>query len=560
MESHTATSQESAYRGRVIVRLARPLESYVNKTFLVGQEEATLEPLYGEVYHPESDGPASLDSALDWLNGRLEPDHKAKLAHHRAVLRRMHAVTVPKGGEATRYLQAIKFADQIDRAWGRGNLGRQPSTANRLSVRDAAGLLRRGAFGPRPGMAAAPPGSGLEIMPADSAVRANIAPAIGLRPRSVLALLTATRLPVTGGRARRLRIVRAASADVALSGLEMFTEPVGLPPEVEVEDCYVLHDAPLPQSPCAPPSYHKAPKSLDIVHAKGAFANLNVKPGAGVRVAVLERVGWNSAKSLLNQHVFPVSKERYGLLESLDDGKSFDWDGDSGHAAKTLNVLEVDDCRGIVPGADVKCLSSLWHDAGGRWVTNVANSILNAVLHLSPGDILLIEQQGVEVTFLEEQQFPFVPVESDPAIWQAIRLATDVGISVIEPAGNGGRPIALKGGDSGAIMVGYCDAGPERKRGKKSNYGDRVDCFAWGDITLGGGQIYTGTSSAAAQIAGVATLIQSYYKALHHGKTLSPEQMRALLKHQGIATPPGQDIGVMPNLPAILEKIASGPF
>jgi len=62
---------------------------------------------------------------------------------------------------------------------------------------------------------------------------------------------------------------------------------------------------------------------------------------------------------------------------------------------------------------------------------NVAESIVLATEHLDAGDVLLIEQQGwVDSIFL--------PVEIDPAVFDAITLAVAKGIVVIEPAGNGG--------------------------------------------------------------------------------------------------------------------------
>ena len=84
---------------------------------------------------------------------------------------------------------------------------------------------------------------------------------------------------------------------------------------------------------------------------------------------------------------------------------------------------------------------------------------------------MLLEQQG-------RDDETIVPVETDPAIWQAIRIATDMGIIVIEPAGNGQGEISLTNGDSGAIIVGCSVANHEHRRADASNWGDVVDCHA----------------------------------------------------------------------------------
>lgn len=317
-----------------------------------------------------------------------------------------------------------------------------------------------------------------------------------------------------------------------------------------VDVCYGVTDAPLPQADCTPPP-HCTPRdgSMNIVYGWEAAKEQGIRPGEGVGVAVLERV-WdgNKKKGLITKQVLP-NQQNYQSLEAVNPTAFNYWD-DNTHAAQSLAALEAEACQGIVPGATVEPVSSLWRDAGERWVTNIANGILNAALHLRPGDILLLEQQG-------RDDETIVPVETDPAIWQAIRIATDMGIIVIEPAGNGQGEISLTNGDSGAIIVGCSVANHEHRRADASNWGDVVDCHAWGEIIVfvGDNQFFTGTSAASAQIAGVAALIQSLYKARHgQQQFLSPQQMRAALKHDGFSTA-GQGIGVMPNLEKIIANI-----
>jgi hypothetical protein len=321
---------------------------------------------------------------------------------------------------------------------------------------------------------------------------------------------------------------------------------------------------------------HHKPLSLDVVSGWAEATTLGIGPGYGVTVAVVERVwrqttgqdncsddgesGLSSGidKRLLKRQVLPC-KENYQTLVEMNE-EAFNYARDSAHGLNSLTVLEAAQCQGIVPYANVRAVSSLWHDAEGRWVTNIANAILNAALHLSPGDVLLLEQQSKDLVKLvengqETSAHKQVPVESDPAVWQAIRIATELGIIVIEPAGNSGIQITRTDG-SGAIIVGCCEPGKERRRRESTNWGEGVvDCYAWGRIVIKK-EVYADTSAASAQIAGVAALIQSIYKAKNPGKCLLPAQMRALLKCEGIPAP-GQHIGVMPNIPAIIARITA---
>jgi hypothetical protein len=97
----------------------------------------------------------------------------------------------------------------------------------------------------------------------------------------------------------------------------------------------------------------------------------------------------------------------------------------------------------------------------------IASRILASTASLRFGDVLQLEAQldgtidGVKT---------FVPVETDPGIFESIKLLTKVGIIVVEPAANGNanldhftningqRVLDISFGvefkDSGAIMVG----------------------------------------------------------------------------------------------------------
>lgn len=210
---------------------------------------------------------------------------------------------------------------------------------------------------------------------------------------------------------------------------------------------------------------------------------------------------------------------------------------------------------------------------------HVANAIVATLNYLES------QPQPPSVLLLEVQR-SLLPTEVDPADFDAIRLATALGVTVVEAAGNGGvnldaytdpRGIQVfnrRGRgfrDSGAILVGAAWSALPHNRAHFSNYGSRIDCYAWGDrvTTCGYGDLYgeafedyytsafSGTSSASPIIAGAAGLLQGLAKQ-NSGAALPPAQIRALLADPKTGTPQGPDvagaIGVMPNLKAVLAE------
>jgi hypothetical protein len=120
-------------------------------------------------------------------------------------------------------------------------------------------------------------------------------------------------------------------------------------------------------------------------------------------------------------------------------------------------------------------------------------------------------------------------------------------------------------------MVGASSSKPPFVRIKRSNFGSRIDCFAWGEDVRTTGNFpgssngmknrsthsFCGTSSAAAIIAGVAVAVQSIVEANYHCR-LSPIQMRAILGDERYATPSAKGMlqdkmGVMPDLKKIID-------
>ncbi|MBU4484252.1 S8 family serine peptidase, partial [bacterium] len=253
-------------------------------------------------------------------------------------------------------------------------------------------------------------------------------------------------------------------------------------------------------------------------------------------------------------------------------------------------------------------------------IGTVESSLLNynngntneAILY--EGDIVLIEMHTPgPVTFAEDKACGdlfsgCLLVEAYPSTFGAVSDAVNAGFIVIEAAANGvanlDDPIHhIEGGpdlsnfvsgsenDSGAIVVG-ASTGASHEKALWSNCGSRVNVYAWGyDVTTAGygdhaasdpanqNKWYTanfsGTSSAAAIIAGAAAVIQSYAREIYgHNPPyknvyLDSYQMRDLLIASGQNTPflPGTDpqdphpncnIGVQPDVNYALQLLDEG--
>src|SRR5207249_5070731 len=194
---------------------------------------------------------------------------------------------------------------------------------------------------------------------------------------------------------------------------------------------------------------------------------------------------------------------------------------------------------GIVPNINNLFVVSQWRDDGtqaGEWNTPAA--IMTAVNNLSFGDVLLVEAQVSDPNGSRN----FWPVEVENGTFETIRLATAIGITVVEAAGNGAdgvRPNIIDPRitkDSGAIIVGAASSAFPHDPIEYSNIGDRVNCYAWGKgvetAWPSADPPYTrsfdGTSSASAIIAGAALTVQSVMETTYNFR-LGPKQMRDIL-------------------------------
>lgn len=260
-------------------------------------------------------------------------------------------------------------------------------------------------------------------------------------------------------------------------------------------------------------------------------------------------------------------------------------DGSRAHGTSVLGeVCAVDNavgCVGIVPNiASVDVVSF-----NG---STLPEAIIAAIANLNFGDVLLLEAQvWLNGTTL------LGPIEAYDAEFEAIRLATALGIIVVEAGGNGtnngsappldmdtyttlgGQAILNRDAanpdfrDSGAIIVTAATSTAPHTRLAYGPHGRRIDCYAWGQnintlssdaagSTTAYRTTFGGTSGASPIITGAALAVQGRAEA-QLGFRFSPRQMRAILSNPVTGTPPAvaetTQVGVMPNLRSIFDTV-----
>jgi hypothetical protein len=326
--------------------------------------------------------------------------------------------------------------------------------------------------------------------------------------------------------------------------------------------------------------------------------------GEGVGFVDVE-LGWD----LLHRElcVAPTDGPRRPRVE-LIHGANLDEPTARHHGTAVLGILLTPHDRvggaGIAPALRYAGVAS--YAAAGEHTSvleRLATAMSRAAEKLEPGDVLLLE---VELGYaldgageLVPADSPgardvWLPLETDPYLFEVIAALSARGIVVVEPAGNGygdgtgaveldrvslpsgkGEPprtFSRQGPDSGALLVGAAyprldDPAAPRPPGSAagsrhllSNYGSRIDAHAWGtSITTtayfpGGAAddattTFGLTSGASAIVAGAVACMQGLCRA-RRGAPLSPLLVReAIAAHGTESREPAIDrIGRMPNL------------
>jgi len=304
----------------------------------------------------------------------------------------------------------------------------------------------------------------------------------------------------------------------------------------------------------------RAPGGIDAIHGW----QIEGGTGVGVRVADIEQ-SWDLSHEDL-------------LTASIQRASTFGTDNDPTHGNGAVGiVVSGDNGVGIVGIApDAQALLVTTQRAGG--IDNAAAAVAAAAAAVGHGGVVLIEQ--ALPFFAPPAGGPDIPWEFDRQTQKAIRLATFFGITVVEPAGNGGvdldafaffahvQPTNPAFVDSRAIVVGA--GGPSGEVASPtwqrtfSTFGSRVDCFAAGagvrapSSAPSSYQNFGGTSGASAIIAGVCCAIQGMTIAATT-QLLAPTDIRRLLRDSTLGTPTGTGlpggIGSMPDLRRIARRL-----
>lgn len=277
--------------------------------------------------------------------------------------------------------------------------------------------------------------------------------------------------------------------------------------------------------------------------------------GEGVRLADIEH-GWGLAQGRLWHPDLPQEPICY---RGEANAALF-----ADHGTRVLGILlglhqdPPVDVRGLAPNSlPILLLGNLQPGPRRQDIQTTDTRLGEALQLLSPGDVVLIEAQTRAV-----MGGALLPAQTDAPVADAIRACVAKGIAVVAAAGNGGQRSEVQE-DPGSILV----AGGQWVQGgwlrcSRSNYGPDIHCFAEGErVTTAAlpppGQdapfrvttAFSGTSAAAAIIAGVAASVQGMARALR-GAPLHPAALRDLLSHPELSTAatPGQEIGRMPDL------------
>jgi hypothetical protein len=272
---------------------------------------------------------------------------------------------------------------------------------------------------------------------------------------------------------------------------------------------------------------------------------------------------------------------------------------DTNHGTAVIGELVSDNngwgTTGICYGATLKTCGTVYNSST-NW--DVPGAMAYAIAALSPGDVILLEQQWDYTGF-----GGYIPIEwwlnysPNPqtfnGVYAAIVNAVSNGIHVVEAGGNGN--VNTNGlswyGNSGAIIVGAGGAYPggtypegDLQRLSFSSYGNRFDLQGWGEnvVTTGYGYLYNadgynywytnifaGTSSASPIVAGAVACCVGYWKTNISSTPPSAIYIRNVLKNTGTPqiTPPNGNIGPRPNLQAAFAAfsaewvdVTSGPL
>jgi hypothetical protein len=346
----------------------------------------------------------------------------------------------------------------------------------------------------------------------------------------------------------------------------------------QVTDAYAAPDAPPPppqvQTPDTPDftamqGYLKAaPQGIDA-----DFSRKDPRTrGAGVTIADLEYYWTANHEDLqLDPIATDLGKTAFPQYPNFADE----------HGTAVFGEMVAKDngygVTGGVPDATMRGISPQRARPTGSPQYNTAAALVYVGQFLSPGDIVLVEQQAVG----PNGGTKYVPIEWQQANFDAMKGLAALGIIVMETGGNGGEDLsqpAMLGRfdrtvrDSGAI-IGGAGSATTRAALSFSSYGPRVDLQGWGEqiaTTGSGGNLFggtapamltrrytrsfSGTSGAGPIVVNAIAAVQSYLKATGQ-PVYDSAKMIELLRRTGTPATGTRVMGPLPNLAAALKDV-----
>ena len=349
----------------------------------------------------------------------------------------------------------------------------------------------------------------------------------------------------------------------------------------DVTDAYVAPDAAPPPQQTDPTPDFTAMQGYLRPAPQGIDADVSLKDartrGAGVRIADLEYYWTANHEDLqLDPIATDLGKTTYVQYPNFADEHGTAVFGEMVAKENGYGVT------GGVPDATMHGISPQRRTASGGLQYSVAGALTYVAQFLSPGDVVLIEQQ----TPGPAGGTRYVPVEWNQANFDAIKALSNLGVVVMETGGNGGEDLdspTMLGRfdrnvrDSGAI-IGGAGSSTTRAALNFSSHGTRVDLQGWGQnitTTGSGGNLFggtapnmltrrytrsfSGTSGAGPIVVNAIVAVQSYLKATGRPPYTSA-QLRELLRNTGTAQTGTRLIGPLPNVAAALKEIeVDGP-
>ena len=291
-------------------------------------------------------------------------------------------------------------------------------------------------------------------------------------------------------RATAERALRKALPDLAtefFAFLDGGADPAAVIDALNALDIVELADAqPKPVEPPLPPDFQSnqgyltaSPAGVDALHG---WATLGTR-GEGVAIVDLE-------------YTFNPDHADLPTVQIIG-GPQVDPGFGPNHGTAVLGQVGALNngwgVTGIAHGSTIAFASTY---AGSVW--NVGGAIINATAALSPGDVILVEQQMSG----PNGSTAYVPIEWRLQWYNAVVNAVANGMIVVIAAGNGSQnldaPIFSTGNgghwpflpqnDSGSIIVGagaaaagFNNSTTPRSRLSFSNYGSRVNLQGWGE-------------------------------------------------------------------------------